>query len=372
MKTVVTLTGPSASGKTILEARLTETGLFDRIVSHTTRTPRAGEIESGAYQFVSPELMMAMRARGDFVESAQYGKNWYGSSKAEFERIFAAGKMVMAVVEPQGRDNLREAGRRNGWNVISVFVDCPVDLQANRLVNRMFEQLSKPGADQTAPVEELKKRMIQAIEVEPAWRTEARARPQLHEIYIPVSDAGNMDATMDLILERCGRPRQASLLEAEPAPAPGKPASGPFKAERFASNGYEVSSKGDRRFSAFYARLDDGRTIEAAYQLDIKGYRIHGNDPMLGKSKDSLRGHTHEQLWEEYLGLWRQWARENPQLMDELADKAAGKVLTDMFAKTPISQARALAQILNERLAAAAQADVDEPRERTRMACRMR
>lgn len=40
------------------------------------------------------------------------------------------------------------------------------------------------------------------------------------------------------------------------------------------SNFYEVSSKGDKRFSAFYARLKDGRTIEEAYQLDVKGYRV--------------------------------------------------------------------------------------------------
>ena len=34
--------------------------------------------------------------------------------------------------------------------------------------------------------------------------------------------------------------------------------------------GYEVSSKGDKRFSAFNAYLPDGRSIEQVYQCDIK------------------------------------------------------------------------------------------------------
>lgn len=57
-----------------------------------------------------------------------------------------------------------------------------------------------------------------------------------------------------------------------------------------------------------------------------------------------------EQLYREYKSLWQQWASENPQLIDELAVRAAGKVLTDTFANTQINQARALAEILNEKL----------------------
>ncbi len=33
--------------------------------------------------------------------------------------------------------------------------------------------------------------------------------------------------------------------------------------------GYEVSSIGDIRFSALFARLEDGRTIEQHYQCDV-------------------------------------------------------------------------------------------------------
>ena len=50
---------------------------------------------------------------------------------------------------------------------------------------------------------------------------------------------------------------------------------------------------------------------------------------------------------EGYLPLWQEWARQNPELMDELRTKAKGKTLTDQFANTRVSQARALADILN-------------------------
>lgn len=122
-----------------------------------------------------------------------------------------------------------------------------------------------------------------------------------------------------------------------------------FTWARRAENSYEVSSKGDTRFSALYAKLKDGRTIEEAYQLDVKGYRAQGNNWRLGKGKAPLTSMTKEQTWQAYKNLWRQFLEENPTLEQDLRNKASGKVLTDMFASTDISQARALAELLNER-----------------------
>ncbi|MEM7552522.1 MAG: reverse transcriptase-like protein [Cyanobacteria bacterium P01_A01_bin.84] len=113
--------------------------------------------------------------------------------------------------------------------------------------------------------------------------------------------------------------------------------------------GYELSSAGDSRFSALNAKLKDGRTIEEAYQLDVKGYRSQSDNWRLGKGKPPLTPMTKEESYQKYKELWQQWANENPQLIDELAQKSQGKVLTDKFASTNISQARALVEILNER-----------------------
>lgn len=108
---------------------------------------------------------------------------------------------------------------------------------------------------------------------------------------------------------------------------------------------YEVSTAGDKRFSALNARLKDGRTIEEAYQLDVKGYRAHSSDWRAGKGKPGLDPNV--DLWVAYKGLWDDWALENPGLIRDLGERAKGKCLTDKFASSPVSQARALAEILN-------------------------
>ena len=112
--------------------------------------------------------------------------------------------------------------------------------------------------------------------------------------------------------------------------------------------GYECSSKGDKRFSALFAVMPDGRTIEQHYQCDVKGYQPGGRDWKLGKGKQPID--TNKDLWAEYLALWEQWALAHTTLMDELAAGAIlkNRVLSDMFATTPVNQARALTTLLNK------------------------
>ena len=111
--------------------------------------------------------------------------------------------------------------------------------------------------------------------------------------------------------------------------------------------GYECSSKGDVRFSAFFARMPDGRTIEEHYQCDVKGYQPGGRNWRLGKGKPPLD--KSKDMWKAYLNLWITWAMHNEELVLELARKVeqSNYTLTDMFASTPVNQARALAEILN-------------------------
>lgn len=136
---------------------------------------------------------------------------------------------------------------------------------------------------------------------------------------------------------------------------------------RYSSNNYEVSSAGDNRFSAKYAKFKEntmiegvdvgGYTIEQVYQTLIKQGKLRRSDAKTGRpSNPKLLDPTlttdasREDLSYSvgYLPLWRIWAEQNPELISELKEKAKGKVLTDQFAKSRVSQARALAQILNE------------------------
>ena len=124
-----------------------------------------------------------------------------------------------------------------------------------------------------------------------------------------------------------------------------------FNWARFASTGYEVSSAGDREFSAFQARMPDGRTLEEWYQCDVKGYDVGGANWRLGKGKPSARYMTSTAQLAAYVSLWRLWALYNVEKMGELFCKletAGTCTLTDRFATSDINQAHALSIILNE------------------------
>lgn len=115
------------------------------------------------------------------------------------------------------------------------------------------------------------------------------------------------------------------------------------------SRGYEVSDKGDARFSDRNAVLPGGRTILEIYNCDIKGYAPGGTDWKLGHNKPPLD--RTKDLWEEYLSLWREWADNNPHMIEELKVLAMYHdfTLTERDATTNVNAARALITILNER-----------------------
>ncbi len=115
------------------------------------------------------------------------------------------------------------------------------------------------------------------------------------------------------------------------------------------THGYEVSTKGDARFSAFNALMPDGRSIEMHYQCDVKGYDVGGTNWRLGKGKGPKAPMSHEQQWQAYKALWKQWLDARPKAREYLLSVLPANqwTLRDRFASTPINQARALAELLS-------------------------
>jgi hypothetical protein len=109
---------------------------------------------------------------------------------------------------------------------------------------------------------------------------------------------------------------------------------------------YEVSSRGDVRFSALYAKLKafGGLSIEHLYQVGLKGYP----SIMAAKGKPPLKNIDPDMLYAKYKELWVMYLDENPGLLEDLRTRSNGRTLTDMFATTANNQARALAEILAE------------------------
>ncbi|XP_071443540.1 guanylate kinase [Hetaerina americana] len=105
------LCGPSGSGKSTLLKRLLSEfdSAFGFSVSHTTRKPREGEVDGRDYHFVSdPEDMKAAVSRGEFLESAIFSGNMYGTSKSAVQAVCSKGKICVLDIDVQGVQQVRQ------------------------------------------------------------------------------------------------------------------------------------------------------------------------------------------------------------------------------------------------------------------------
>ncbi|KAK4454161.1 P-loop containing nucleoside triphosphate hydrolase protein [Podospora aff. communis PSN243] len=106
------ISGPSGVGKGTLYGLLFERNpdTFVLSVSHTTRGPRPGEEDGVHYHFVTKEAFLALKEKGGFVESAQFGGNFYGTSKQTIEEQSAKGKIVVLDIEMEGVKQIKATG----------------------------------------------------------------------------------------------------------------------------------------------------------------------------------------------------------------------------------------------------------------------
>ncbi len=107
--TLYIFAAPSGAGKTSLVKALVERA--DNIevsVSHTTRTPRPGEVDSINYHFIDIETFKGMVAKGEFLEHARVFDNFYGTARANIEQRLAAGVDVILEIDWQGARQVRE------------------------------------------------------------------------------------------------------------------------------------------------------------------------------------------------------------------------------------------------------------------------
>jgi hypothetical protein len=109
----------------------------------------------------------------------------------------------------------------------------------------------------------------------------------------------------------------------------------------------ECSSRGDRRFSAFYARVN-GRSIESQYQA-AKQFKID-DELVSGLTWREAKGRfavNHEEVNELYSRLWDRYIEKNPELLAILR-KYSG--VSDIFGQTGhVCQATELWRIRNSK-----------------------
>jgi len=99
----VILSAPSGGGKTTIARRLLERRRdIGYSVSGTTRPPREGEVDGVDYRFLSIDDFTAARQSGEFAEWAEVHGHYYGTARAEVERVLGAGQHVLMDIDVQG------------------------------------------------------------------------------------------------------------------------------------------------------------------------------------------------------------------------------------------------------------------------------
>jgi guanylate kinase len=139
--TLFIVSGPSGAGKTTLINRVQESLRALTIelyfsVSHTTRQPRAGELEGISYYFVPEERFRAMIDAGEFLEHAHVHANLYGTSRSEVVERLTAGQDVILDIDYQGAKQIaQDPGLKP--RSLSIFIFPPsLDVLERRLFSR--------------------------------------------------------------------------------------------------------------------------------------------------------------------------------------------------------------------------------------------
>ncbi|CEP03460.1 guanylate kinase [Plasmodiophora brassicae] len=103
--------GPSGVGKGTLIKKLLEQypNGFGHSVSHTTRKPRAGEVDGVSYHFVEKSAMEKMIAENKFVEHANVHGNLYGSSITSVQAVQKQQKICLLEIDVQGAKQVYES-----------------------------------------------------------------------------------------------------------------------------------------------------------------------------------------------------------------------------------------------------------------------
>jgi guanylate kinase len=102
------ITAPSGAGKTsLIEAMMAADPTLKLSISYTTRPPRPGEKNGVDYHFVDDAAFLAMRERGEFLESAEVHGYRYGTSKKVITDALARGEDLILEIDWQGAQQVR-------------------------------------------------------------------------------------------------------------------------------------------------------------------------------------------------------------------------------------------------------------------------
>ena len=149
---MIVLSSPSGAGKTTLTKLLSENDNYLRSISHTTRKPRANEINSRDYYFVNEDEFKSLIKKDEFLEHAKVFNHLYGTSKSYVFKSLDNGKNVIFDIDWQGAKQIKE--KKLKYKLITFFILPPSkkvlfqrlsnrDMQDKLIVDERMKQFNK-------------------------------------------------------------------------------------------------------------------------------------------------------------------------------------------------------------------------------------
>ena len=149
---MIVLSSPSGAGKTTLTKLLAENDNYLKSISHTTRKPRANEINSRDYYFVNEDEFKSLIKKDEFLEHAKVFNHLYGTSKSYVFKSLDKGKNVIFDIDWQGAKQIKE--KKLKYKLITFFILPPSkkvlfqrlsnrDMQDKLIVDERMKQFNK-------------------------------------------------------------------------------------------------------------------------------------------------------------------------------------------------------------------------------------
>ena len=135
-KYAIIVAGPSGAGKTTIADGLIESlGNLEMSRSATTREKR-GDGRDNEYIYLQKDEFLQSVSNGDMLEYTNYGGNYYGTRKVEFERIWDMNKNPILVLDYNGAASLKA---NLDIPVFAIYVYTSLKEAEERLIKRDAE-----------------------------------------------------------------------------------------------------------------------------------------------------------------------------------------------------------------------------------------
>jgi guanylate kinase len=138
-KAVISLTGPTASGKDTILKYLETNYPIKRLLTDVTRAKRDVETDGVDYNFVTREQFEENLKKGEYFQHVEFKGNYYGTNSKEIKKTLDAGKIPVLILEPSGVPHLDILEDEYKLKPCRVFVSAPLE----DLLGRYFKRTSK-------------------------------------------------------------------------------------------------------------------------------------------------------------------------------------------------------------------------------------